>query len=99
MNFKTGKACEDCNAEIVVYPASVKMGVINGRSLPGWKRCECLPRRLNEITSAEFDALVPGWRDRLVPDEEELPDCSFDEALEDVKNLADAMYISGNLVV
>lgn len=89
MFFSTGKFCDKCNVEILVYPTSVKMGQVNARSLPGWKRCECRPYRLNEISSAEFDALVPGWRDRLSPEEEELPECSFDEALDDVKKLVE----------
>ena len=91
MFFKTGQVCPDCNVEIVVYPASIKMGVINGRSLPGWKKCECRPYRLHEIASSEFDALVPGWRDRLVPDTGEDEDGTFDEALDDVKNLVNEL--------
>lgn len=84
MFFETGKFCEACNAEILVYPCSVKMGKVNARSLPGWKRCECQPYRFHEISSAEFDALVPGWRDRLAPDED----------LEDVKNLVNELQNS-----
>jgi len=91
MFFRTGQVCPDCNVEILVYPCSVKMGQVNGRSLPGWKRCECRPYRLNEISSAEFDALVPEWRERLHPAEEELPECSFDEALDDVKKLVEEL--------
>lgn len=91
MFFKTGQVCPDCNVEVVVYPASVKMGVINGRSLPGWKKCECRPYRLHEISCAEFDALVPGWRDRLVPDDGTLEECTFDEALDDVKKIVDEL--------
>ncbi len=96
MIFKTGQACPICNAEIWVYPCSTKMSKVNARSLPGWTRCECTPR-FNELCSAEFDELVPGWRDRLAPDEgdgEELPEISFDEALEDVKNLINELNIT-----
>jgi len=91
MFFPTGQVCPDCNVEILVFPASIKMGKINARSLPGWKRCECTPYRLNEISSSEFDALVPGWRDNLMPEDPNDPDCSFDEALEDVKNLVNEL--------
>lgn len=82
MFFKTGQVCPDCNVEIMVYPASVKMGVINGRSLPGWKRCECRPYRLHEISTAEFDSLVPDWQDRLAPVDPLDPDCSLEEAID-----------------
>ena len=91
MFFPTGQVCPLCNVEILVFPADVKMGKINGRSLPGWKRCECTPYRLNEISSAEFDELVPGWRDRLVPEDPEDSNISFDEALDDVKNLVNEL--------
>jgi len=94
MFFETGKFCETCNTEILVFPTSVKMGKVNARSLPGWRRCECAPYRLNEISSTEFDELVPGWRDRLVPVDPDDPDCSFDEALEDVKNLVNELQNS-----
>jgi len=90
MFFPTGEVCTSCGAEILVYPCSVKMGKVNARSLPGWKRCEC-KQRFNEISSAEFDSLVPGWRDRLAPVDPDDPDCSFDEALEDVKNLVNEL--------
>lgn len=93
MFFQTGQACTDCNAEIVVYPCSIKMGKVNARTLPGWKRCECKPR-FNEISSAEFDALVPGWRELLIPVDPLDQDCSLEEALEDVKNLVNELQNS-----
>lgn len=90
MYFSTGQFCPDCNAEILVYPTSTKMGKVNARTLPGWKRCECKPR-FTEISSAEFDALVPNWNDRLTPADPDDPDFSFDDALEDVKNLVNEL--------
>jgi hypothetical protein len=88
--FRTDQVCPDCNAEIMVYPCSIKMGKVNARSLPGWKRCECKPK-FNEISSAEFDALVPGWRELLVPVDPLDPDCSLEEALEDVKEISESL--------
>jgi hypothetical protein len=90
MFFKTAHVCPDCNVEIMVYPCSIKMGKVNARSLPGWKRCECKPK-FNEISSAEFDALVPGWRELLVPVDPLDPDCSLEEALEDVKEISESL--------
>lgn len=91
MLFETDQVCPDCNVYLVVYPCSIKMGKVNARTLPGWKRCECSRYRFNEISSSEFDELVPGWRDRLAPVDPDDPDCSFDEALEDVENLVNEL--------
>jgi hypothetical protein len=96
MFFRTEQVCPNCNAEILVYPCSTKMGKVNARSLPGWTRCECY-HRFNEISAVEFDILVPGWRDKLEPEADtsdpEFPtgECSFDEALDDVKKLVDEL--------
>jgi hypothetical protein len=66
------------------------MGKVNARTLPGWTRCECY-HRFNEISAVEFDILVPGWRDKLEPETEEETECSFDEALDDVKKLVEEL--------
>lgn len=82
MFFNTGRFCEICNAEILVYPCSTKMGKINARSLPGWKRCECRPYKFHEISTVEFNSLVPGWQDRLAPVDPLNPGCLVDEAVD-----------------
>jgi len=66
MHFGTQAFCPNCNADILVYPAYTTVAKINQRSLPAWKRCECKPK-LQEITTAEFDFLVPGWKERIAP--------------------------------
>lgn len=66
MKFDTDITCPSCNTNFKVYPAYLTVSKINQRSLPAWKRCECKPR-FHEITMAEFDALVPGWRELIDP--------------------------------
>jgi len=66
MHFETEESCPSCLAVYLVYPAYTTVAKINQRSLPAWKRCECKPR-FQEITTAEFDALVPGWHERIAP--------------------------------
>lgn len=66
MHFKTQEYCPDCKAQIVVYPAYTTIAKMNQRSLPAWKRCECRPH-FQELTTAEFDALVPGWHELIDP--------------------------------
>ena len=66
MHFGTLEHCPKCEAHILVYPAYTTVAKINQRSLPGYKRCECKPK-FQEITSAEFEALVPGYKDRIAP--------------------------------
>lgn len=64
--FKTEIACPKCNTNYRVFPFYNTVAKINQRSLPATRRCECRPR-FQEITTAEFDALVPGWKDRIAP--------------------------------
>jgi len=66
MRFETNETCLACNTPVVVFPAYLTVAKITQRSLPGWKRCECRPR-FQEITTAEFDALVPGWHEIINP--------------------------------
>jgi hypothetical protein len=66
MRFETNIECPACNTPIVVFPAYLTVSKITQRSLPAWKRCECKPR-LQEITTSEFDALVPGWTEIINP--------------------------------
>jgi hypothetical protein len=75
MRFETETVCESCITPITVFPAYDTVSKCSQRSLPGWKRCECRPR-LQEITTAEFDALVPGWHEIMNPGnpEEKLED-------------------------
>lgn len=66
MHFATEHQCPQCAAPIVVYPAYLTVAKINQRSLPGWKRCECQPR-FQEISTSEFDVLVPAWKELIDP--------------------------------
>jgi transcription elongation factor Elf1 len=66
MRFETEFQCPKCGAAYIVYPAYPTVAKTVQRSLPAWKRCECAPR-FEEITTAEFEALVPGWRDLMDP--------------------------------
>jgi len=66
MFFETEKQCDKCGAAYIVYPAYDTVAKVRQRSLPAFKRCECRPR-FAEITTAEFDALVPGWDSLMKP--------------------------------
>jgi len=64
MHFGTLEYCPDCKAHILVYPAYTTIAKINQRSLPAFKRCECIPR-FHEISTAEFEALVPNYKELM----------------------------------
>ncbi len=66
MRFETDKQCEKCGSNYVVYPSYDTVAKTKQRSLPAWKRCECRPR-LAEITTSEFELLVPGWVHHMKP--------------------------------
>lgn len=76
MFFKAKELCTVCQGEVLVYPASTKMSRINERTLPGWKRCLC---SFDEITRAEFSALVPGWEKLLNPKADEDDEATDEE--------------------
>jgi len=66
--FETDVACPKCEAPIRVYPAYKTVARITQRSLPAWTRCECPgSKKWEEITTALFDELVPGWRELIDP--------------------------------
>lgn len=60
MFFETEVACTACGVNYKVYPFYNTVAKTKQRSLPATKRCECKPR-FEEISTAEFDTLVPGW--------------------------------------
>lgn len=64
MFFETEKQCPTCNMALIVYPAYNTVAKTRQRSLPAWKRCWC---GWQEISTSEFDALVPAWEKLMDP--------------------------------
>lgn len=69
MRIESFVPCTTCKTDVIIYTAKDTPAKCLSRTLPAWKRCRC---GWQEISTATLESFVPGWKEHLNPDEEEV---------------------------